>query len=1010
MAPSTSNLNDKSDRTAGGDGRNAEFHPPPSHAQSENQAVPHGPPQKQRKLNRTLPQLKRNAACIPCRRRRIKCDAGRPHCSSCVRSYHFLARTQPDEERDSKGVQCFYDDDAEEPDDPPARAGVAATFGRKDSLGLSATGSSPHESARGTKRKDNSVDDDPKEVIRKLEGKVAELQQALARTSVSSTVPSIPSSVSTDHASIPRPPEHTIDPNTFAGPSPSPFPINLLNEPYHPPPFNDPSNAPYDLGLPASTDGEVPLIIGNGSGKGKHVLGPSLETSVADDIDGEAGKMGGPFLELLWPGWPPKLPTPAMLDHLVETFFASVPSVPRCIHRQTFLTRLALPPTHPDFPHTSLLHAICAAAARYTAAVKCRPIGESIEKLTQDAKRANGKGLAYDDPAEETCFSERNAKYAMQAMRYEHVSPRGLLDMLQSQIIMGHWGQSNARWIEGWITIGGQGRLAICLGLFDHEPDDFGTPALRQSILPPPKSDAEREERRAVMYFILSYDLISSASSGWPNTLPTEELTTRMPSSRLDFDGSGSLPENPQYIHSPDLYRNHPIVDSFLMLVKGQILLGRACKFIRRCRAMEATDRFFAKELPEFKQIDSDIAAFNMSFPHSLRDPVQYMQGHAKGVDADLVGAHLVPRIASIFLHEPFADVGDPACTSAARILMEARACLNVVYQVVSSSADISYMVAPITSCDYLFTAARTILLFFQRALETGDNRAAYSFRSEIAVFKMAFSALSARFAMGARHLIMVEMMVRHVEEEVLGHPLPPEMDPIPAPLPAQPPAWHVAYPDMRRPYEHQHDPQHPPAPPPAPLITPQEAEKYYFTDTHPDGMAISKMNDLGNERHASAGGSQSSMSIQNVLDSRRGFVGSPMSASGGSRSGSSSNGPSPSNPTAGWTDMNPPPVPPSRPQPQQQQHMHSQARPPMQTQHPQVQTAPIISSQGPAYSQGPMSAQSQAYPAGNGSGNGYGNGNGHALQHVLPQARFVPIDSDAHERRSTMHETQIRR
>ncbi|WVQ95303.1 hypothetical protein IAU59_002398 [Kwoniella sp. CBS 9459] len=936
----SNNNNGRSDRPVGDDGRNAE---PQSQSQSHSQAPPQGPAPKQRKLNRTLPQLKRNAACIPCRRRRIKCDAGRPHCSSCVRSYHFLARTQPDEERDSKGVQCFYDDDAEEPDESSAGAGVSA---RKDSLGLSASGSSPLELARGIKRKDSSVDDDPKEVIKKLEGKIAELQQALARTTVSSSVPSMPSSVSTDHASIPRPPEHTIDPTTFAGPSPSAFPINILNEPYNPPPFNDPSNAPYDLGL-HPTNGDMHDVNGSGGGNGNgaHVMGQSIESNLVDDIDGEAGKMGGPFLELLWPGWPPKLPTPAMLDHLVETFFASVPSVPRSIHRQTFLTRLALPPTNPDFPHTSLLHAICAAAARYTAAVRCRPIGESIEKMNQDARRANGKGLAFDDPAEETCFSERNAKYAMQAMRYEH-------------IIMGHWGQSNARWIEGWITIGGQGRLAICLGLFDHEPDDFGTPALRQSILPPPKNDAEREERRAVMYFILSYDLISSASSGWPNTLPTEELTTRMPSSRLDFDGSGVLPENPQYYHSPDLYRNHPIVDSFLMLIKGQILLGRACKFIRRCRAMDPTERFFAKELPEFKQIDSDTAAFNMSFPHSLRDPVQYMQGHAKGVDADLVGAHLVPRIASIFLHEPFADVGDPTCSSAARILTEARACLNVVYQVVSSSADISYMVAPITSCNYLFTAARTILLFFQRALETGDNRAAYSFRSEIAVFKMAFSALSVRFAMGARHLIMVEMMVRHVEEEVLGHPLPPDMDPIPASLPAQPPAWNVAYPDLRRPYEHRRNsllPSGPAAPPAAPPITPQEAEKYYFSDTHPDGMAISKMKDLGNERHAStsAGGSQSTMSIQNVLDQRRGFLGSPMSASGGSRtSGSSSNGPSPSNPSQ-WTGMGPPPVPHSHPHPHLQQTQDS-VLPRVAQNHTQAQT------QGP----GPVPLQIQTAPA----------------------------------------------
>lgn len=77
-------------------------------------SVPTRPP---RKLNRSANQLHRNQACLPCRRRRIKCDAGRPHCSSCVRSYRFLARTQPNPDRDSKGVQCVYEDSGEGEDD-----------------------------------------------------------------------------------------------------------------------------------------------------------------------------------------------------------------------------------------------------------------------------------------------------------------------------------------------------------------------------------------------------------------------------------------------------------------------------------------------------------------------------------------------------------------------------------------------------------------------------------------------------------------------------------------------------------------------------------------------------------------------------------------------------------------------------------------------------------------------------------------------------------------------------
>lgn len=86
-----------------------------SHGGQAQGQVPKEPQaRKHRKLNRSAPQLKRNAACLPCRRRRIKCDAAKPACGSCVRSFQFLARTNPDAERDRAGVQCYYEEDEDE--------------------------------------------------------------------------------------------------------------------------------------------------------------------------------------------------------------------------------------------------------------------------------------------------------------------------------------------------------------------------------------------------------------------------------------------------------------------------------------------------------------------------------------------------------------------------------------------------------------------------------------------------------------------------------------------------------------------------------------------------------------------------------------------------------------------------------------------------------------------------------------------------------------------------------
>lgn len=112
---------------------------------------------KVRKLNRSNNQLKRNSACIPCRRRRIKCDAGKPHCSSCIRSFHFLERTQPDQERDEAGVQCWYDEegDGHEEEEPLPK-------GRKRSAVSNGIVHVEEEEA------------DAQEAIRKLEARVGE--------------------------------------------------------------------------------------------------------------------------------------------------------------------------------------------------------------------------------------------------------------------------------------------------------------------------------------------------------------------------------------------------------------------------------------------------------------------------------------------------------------------------------------------------------------------------------------------------------------------------------------------------------------------------------------------------------------------------------------------------------------------------------------------------------------------------------------------------------------------
>ncbi len=67
--------------------------------------------------------------------------------------------------------------------------------------------------------------------------------------------------------------------------------------------------------------------------------------------------------DLFWPGWPVSLPSPTTVDVFVKAFFDIVPGLPRLLHRGRLLARLALPPTVTNFPHPSLIHAICCSVA-----------------------------------------------------------------------------------------------------------------------------------------------------------------------------------------------------------------------------------------------------------------------------------------------------------------------------------------------------------------------------------------------------------------------------------------------------------------------------------------------------------------------------------------------------------------------------------------------------------------------------------------------------------------------
>ena len=74
------------------------------------------------------PTLKRNQACLQCRRRKLKCDAARPHCKTCVRSFnHALrgaeaSRRERIRERQRERGEEERDDNDDNDEEPPAES------------------------------------------------------------------------------------------------------------------------------------------------------------------------------------------------------------------------------------------------------------------------------------------------------------------------------------------------------------------------------------------------------------------------------------------------------------------------------------------------------------------------------------------------------------------------------------------------------------------------------------------------------------------------------------------------------------------------------------------------------------------------------------------------------------------------------------------------------------------------------------------------------------------------
>lgn len=193
----------------------------------------------------------------------------------------------------------------------------------------------------------------------------------------------------------------------------------------------------------------------------------------------------------------------------VEIFFSYVPTVSRAFHYETFKARMALPPSHADFPKPILLHAMCAASARYTA---------QVYTVNPEKQPWINASQHMDQPAFEEDFGVRHSLYAIKHVHSNLARGVDIYETCQALLLLANHYHIYARWVEGWTVIGMLGRLIVPLGL-------TGT---RSQLLAPTGKVVEREERKLLTWMAVLYDIQSSTSGNWPGCIHFDEMVSRV--------------------------------------------------------------------------------------------------------------------------------------------------------------------------------------------------------------------------------------------------------------------------------------------------------------------------------------------------------------------------------------------------------------------------------------------------------------------------------------------------
>ncbi|WWC66231.1 uncharacterized protein I206_100132 [Kwoniella pini CBS 10737] len=662
----------------------------------------------------TLAPLKRNHACLQCKKRKVKCDATKPTCAPCLRSHAHAVRSAHRNGTAQPVLTCTY----AEGDSPEPEAGDESKARKK---GLSANAGVKRQHVGQGKR------DSPDEEKEILKARIAELEARLAMLT---------------------------PPSSHSGIEPS---LPLSSDAYD---IN--GNMPFSQTFTTSTTGPAhvkPILeeIGNSN----YTL-PDVATIDSIPLPESLGDFSGLDDFFLVPkDWPKGLPLPFLLEHLVETFFNYVPQTSRMLHRSTLLARIKLPPTSPDFPFPGLLHAICASASGYTAWVNnLAPhlLEEAVQRhlaLGLDLTTIDDFGLAQAHLAAKAV--ELTASICIMG------SGPLIFQLVQSCILLSDAFFTKGFPMKGWIMGGHPARLLSVLELCNRQPR---TIQHKQPFLKAPETDMEREERLITTWMAFVADAGYTLNSNWAPSMMISEVRCNLPTSYEDWCKIEGMKKNPQNAGSHDLYYSHPIEDSFIFVIKGCILMANVAQWLRNWqqREKEPDDELAGCKTEEFRTLNHRIETFSTSLPAALKNIFRYLDSKSMGFDANLLSIHLIPNIATCLLHEPFMQWQpyDPSTITVQRAYDNIMAVLHLI----PSNLDITLILTPALAMS-LCTIGHFISDFIKHADALKQTQTAMKYRADMRVLINLLDRYGQRHPLGNAFVHFLEQYTRSAEDIV---------------------------------------------------------------------------------------------------------------------------------------------------------------------------------------------------------------------------------------------------